>query len=124
MISDKLFAEETPEGAKKVSEQNSGSFSSQGSFQSFGSMGLDEEIVVMNPCDLAIDFNPYLEDDIIREEAKEDIESSNKKCTQLNQHVQKQLLLGFRDKKQKKRIDALKKKGIYKSTNPNKYASN
>lgn len=49
---------------------NKASFGSSGSFESFGSMGEEDEIIVVNPCQYILDYEK--ENDIILEEDNEE----------------------------------------------------
>lgn len=109
-------------------KNNKNSFSSDGSFSSFGSMTENQAILVVNPndytlsdierCTVTPNFNGTQINNSISPAQMVDINNPYTNFEQLNEQavckVQVSTCLGFRDKKQKQKIDKLKAKGLYK----------
>lgn len=109
----KLFG--TSHGQDK--KNNKGSFASTNSFLSFGSMDIDEEVVIINPVDIvsgSSPSNPIDKSPISESQIKEKNEQREKQI--IHNIVSKEIAVGYRDQKQKERIDKLKEKGMYVSS--------
>lgn len=112
LIGDGLFASNFASwfGGRKPREKKlTGSFSSDNSFESFGSMETDDPVIIVNPFDHTVHKSPPVcidEDDLANAEEQKAI----------NDKIESKLGLAVRDKSQKIRIDAMKAKGLYKSS--------
>ena len=82
------------------------------SFESFGSTGVDEGIIVMNPGEYTL-MPEDMEQPLIQKSRPEKVDLEEQ--AQIEKKIEKQLTLAYRDPKQKRRIDKLKARGIYKN---------